>query len=169
MCLCLSRHNWLTFNSQCRIMRRGPTAMALITYTFGPFVDGITLYKQLDMRKFRALTSCLVAASHRWGRASFHFSVYGICCGISGTRDFRLPPRCKWDLQSYGILHGADWYIYDAWSPRRAKIYGKVTLGLLFSKYVGVPIIIIPPVLHTHFSFSYIRLHIILAIYSAVK
>jgi len=69
--------------------------MALITYTFGPFVYGITLYKQLDMRKVRALASFLIANSHRRGRALFHFSVYGICCGMGGTRDYRLPPRCK--------------------------------------------------------------------------
>ena len=31
MRLCLSRHNWLPFHSQCGIMRRGLTAMALIT------------------------------------------------------------------------------------------------------------------------------------------
>jgi len=23
--------------------------------------------------------------------------------------DFRLPPRCKWDLRSSGMLHGVDW------------------------------------------------------------
>ena len=25
-------------------------------------------------------------------------------------RDFRLPPRCKWDLRSFGILRNAKWW-----------------------------------------------------------
>jgi hypothetical protein len=25
-------------------------------------------------------------------------------------RDFRLPPRCKWDIRSSGVLHRVVWY-----------------------------------------------------------
>jgi len=31
---------------------------------------------------------------------------------LTHARDFRLPPRCKWDLRSSGILRGLEEYFY---------------------------------------------------------
>jgi len=42
-------------------------------------------------------------------------------------RDFRLPPRCKWDLRSSGMLRSVEWYFVTdvagkhSASPTRVK------------------------------------------------